>query len=192
MESERRKPVTNWIATWCKQRCSIDKACDRCYCFCLPRLRVAKAVGCSEQLLWMLMNEHGCVTHPNIANAIADYMCATQAERDSIVAPKHRGTWTPRPGRISEDRERGGSWNSKGVVALDRLGQVIARFPTIKAAARHAGCSPSAISYKCNKMHAHGDEFKQFGMAFRFEADWELMSPEEQLLDISKKENMTT
>ena len=155
-------------------------------------MRVAKAVGCSEHLLWMLMNEDKCITHPNIANAIADYMCATQAQRDSIVAPIHRGTWVPQPGHTVGNKECGGSWNSKGVVALDRLGKIIARFPTIRAAAKHAGCSSSTMSYKCNRMHANEDEFKPFGMAFRFEADWELMSPEEQLLDISKKENMTT
>ena len=59
---------------------------------------LALQVGVSEQLIWNIENGKGYgFTQPLIANDIADYTGATIAQRDSIVAKKHRGTYVPNP-----------------------------------------------------------------------------------------------
>jgi hypothetical protein len=41
----------------------------------------------------MLINGHRSITHPKIADALADYIGATAEERDNIVHSGYRGTY---------------------------------------------------------------------------------------------------
>lgn len=179
----------NWIGTWCAQRCDIGNDCDKCSETCIPRIRIANVVNCSEHLVWILMNQDGGVTHPNIANAIADYVGATAEERDGIVHPKHRGTWKPDEKHKGKKRDR--KWlnahNALAVVAVDRLGHVIKSFPSIKATARYVHCSATTIFNRCNYVPLEKDEFEPLGITFRFEADWERLTPEQRVNDIKKR-----
>lgn len=86
----------NWIGKWCSEYCRVGGDCDGCHRYCEPRYALTKVAQCSEYLIWMLINERGAITHPKIADALADYIGVTAEERDSIVHPMHRGTYIPR------------------------------------------------------------------------------------------------
>lgn len=176
----------NWIGEWCNQRCHEDKRCDTCSETCTPRFRLADAVGCSEYLIWILMNEANAKTHPEFADAIADFTKATPQQRDSIVAEKHRGTYVPNYNREFDVRKResGLAWNAKEVVAVDRVGFVIRRYKTMKDAAAQIGCTASSIGIRCNKYNKVKDEFKPYGMTFRFADEWDVMTIEERRADL--------
>lgn len=178
----------NWITKWCRERCEYNRDCNDCSEVCLPRFRLADAVGCSEYLIWILMFEKDSVTHPEIADLIADYTGATADERDRIVAAKHHGTYKPNPNRkFIEKKQCGGSWNAKAVVAIDRLGCEIARYPTIESAAYGIGSKTHFVSIRCNKTGPDRDEFKPYGMSFRFQREWDALTPEQRLKDIQER-----
>ena len=184
----------NWIAAWCADRCEDDRKCIDCYELnCAPRASIVQAAKCSEYLLWILMNEQGAVTHPNIANAIADFTGATAEQRDQIVHKKHHGTWQPDPKRVIREipvtKER--YCGQKPVLAIDRLGNVIERFPALKLAAARVGCTVGTISNRCNGVRFGKDEFVPFGMSFRFEDDWLRLTEEERIEDIQKRSMRT-
>lgn len=136
-------------------------------------------------MIWLLMNEHNGKTHPEIANAIADHIGATSEERDSIVHSKHRGTYVPIEERelLKAQRRRFLPPNAKGVVAVDKVGNIIATYPTAAEAARRIGVSRSVVLFRCNRYGFCRDEFKPYGMTFRFEAEWLPMSMEERRAD---------
>lgn len=175
----------NFIGKWCKSKCVLNNDCNTCSETCFPRLRLADAVGCSEHLIWILMNEHEGKTHPEFADAIADYLGATSKERDSIVAQKHHGKYKRNPKRKFKTR-RGPrvSHSAKTVVAIDKLGNVIKRYNSTMEAANQFGCSPPNIQNRCNKMRFTKDEFKPYGMSFRYADEWDALTPEERKLDI--------
>ena len=152
----------------------------------MPRFNISKAVGCSEYLIWILMNQHGGVTHPEYADAIADYLGATEEERDSIVAPQHRGTWKPNPKRkYFEEAEEPVAWNAKAVFVIDSVGDIIARYKSVDAAANRMRVEPSFVSRRCNRaLGPKTNEFTPYGFTFRFEDDWKHLSPEERRNDI--------
>lgn len=181
----------NWIGTWCKARCDIGNSCDNCRAQCLPRMRIASAVGCSEGLIWILMNEAGGVTHHAIADRIADYLGATAEQRDSIVHKTHKGTYKPnttgKPQRFSNSYC---AQSAKSVVAINRFGKVIKRYDSIKAAADSARLHGASVTYRCNRLCTAEDEFKDLGMTFRFEEDWNNMTYEEKMNDIMRRSDV--
>lgn len=178
----------NWIGTWCAERCTLGKDCNECSEICDSRLVIANAVGCSEHLVWMLMFQRGCVTSPHIADAIADYIGATVKQRDSIVHPKHRGTWTPNPELKGMDLQSGRSkHDAKPVVVIDRDGDIVRRFASIQRTAMYYGCSRPTISLRCNGGLDVEDEFILHGISFRFEADWVGMTRAERYKSIQKR-----
>ena len=178
----------NWIGKWCRERCEHGKDCNECSEVCIPRFRLSAAVGCSEYLIWLLMFGDGNTTQHNIADRIADYIGASAEERDSIVSAEHRGTYIPNPNRRFNTTEKTSSaWNAKPVVAIDRLGFVIARYPSLEKAADSIGCEKHPISIRCNKIGPRCDEFKSYGMSFRFEDEWEALTPEERIKDINEQ-----
>ena len=150
-------------------------------------MRIANAVNCSEHLVWILMNQDGGITHPNIANSISEYIVPTAEQRDSIVHPKYRGTWQSATKTKPDTDRHFRRWNAQPVVAVDRLGHVMKRFSSIKEAALYVGCSNQTISNRCNYVHMDEDEFNPYGMTFRFEADWERLTPEQRVNDIKKR-----
>lgn len=179
---------TNWIGTWCAERCILNKRCEECSEVCSPRLAIASAVKCSEHLVWMLMFENNCVTSPYIANSIADYIGATVEQRDSIVHPKHHGTWKPNPKLKNVNRyERIGRRDAKPVVAVDRCGYILRRFPSMQAAAKYVGCSGPTVSIRCSEAQLDKDEFMPYGITFRFESEWDKLTQEERYENIQKR-----
>lgn len=177
----------NWIGTWCKNRCGLDRNCDHCTETCIPRIRIANAVNCSEHLIWILMNQDNGMTHPNIANAIAEFMGATAEQRDSIVHSKYRGTWQPNDKSESKRGKHYGIWNASPVVAVNRRGNIIKRFSSMKSAARYMNCSPYMVHSRCNRTYLEKDEFDPIGVTFRLEAEWSNMTQQERFEDISKR-----
>lgn len=71
----------------------------------IGRLRFARAARCSERLIFMLEEGQG-ITHPIIANRIAEMCGATAEQRDSIAHGKHSGEWAPGIGRKAGKRKR--------------------------------------------------------------------------------------
>lgn len=135
------------------------------------------------------MNGNNTVTHPDIANDIADYIGATAEERDSIVAKPHRGKWKPgkKAGHTATTRSLGkmrGGMNSKPVVAIDKTGAELARFPSAMSAAASMLCSNSYVGSRCDRTFTAADEFGTFSFTFRFLHDWDAMTPEERIADL--------
>ena len=180
----------NWIGRWCKEHCQIDKDCDHCSDLCLPRFNIARAVNCSEYLIWILVNQNGGITHPEIANAIADYIGATAEERDSIVAMEHRGKWKPNTNRAFFEPDS--SWqlvprhgNGKSVVVVDRVGEVIARYSSITTAASRMRVDNGLVSRRCNHIGSDlRDEFEPNSFTFRFADEWDVLTPEERRANV--------
>lgn len=176
----------NFVGEWCKAHCAVNKDCNECSETCFPRFRISEAVGCSEGLIWILMYERDGKTHPEIADAIADFCKATPEQRDSIVAKKYCGTYKPNHKRKfkKQPKPKMAPWNMKAVVAVDKVGTIIRRFESAVEAAEKVGCSPSSINYRCNRYGKCKDEFKPYGMTFRFEAEWLPLTDEERMEDI--------
>lgn len=178
----------NWIGKWCASMCGLHGTCDNCAERCIPREQIATAVKCSEHLIWILMYQRGAVIQPLIANAIADYIGATVEERDSIVHPKHRGTWKPDPKRKNMYLNRTGKRSdAKAVVAIDRLGYIVKRFPSMKDASRYVGCTSVTVANRCNYVILDKDEFSPYGLTFRYESEWDRLTQEERIANIKRR-----
>lgn len=184
----------NWIAKWLAARCEYPEKmdCGECMRICTARRRLAEETGCSEQLTDILVL--GGITHPGIADRLADFMGATPRQRDSIVDKKHRGTYhpSPKPKRKAvppkpEPEEPRTDQRVVGVVALDRLGKEIARFESAWAAAEKIGCNPKTIQTRCaGKLSGDGDEFRKYGMTFCYTNDWDSMTDREKMASIAR------
>lgn len=124
------------------------------------------AIGCSERLIEILEDEKG-VTHPKIADRIAKVTDATLAQRNSIVAKKHRITSQ----RV--DKPRGMPPNARAVVCINPGGQEMARYPSVTAAALASGVSPSAVMRRCKLRLRAEREFTRYGCTWRYVDEWE-------------------
>lgn len=177
----------NWIGRWCKSKCTTDNDCDHCSELCLPRFNIAHACGISEYLVWILMNEQGGVTHPEIADDIADYLGASVEERDSIVHSIHRGTWQPGKHKkkpVMPFMDGRGGHNAIPVVAIDKTGREIARFYSAAQASIVMGCSDGTVLTVCKRAYPYTDEFKRRCFTFRYSDEWDAMTNEERLADL--------
>lgn len=178
----------NWIGKWCASMCDKNKSCDSCSERCIPREQIAAAVKCSEHLVWMLMFQRDVKIQPLIANNIADYIGATVEERDSIVHPKHHGTWKPDPNRknmyLNRARRRS---DIQPVVAIDRLGYIVKRFMSKRDAAKYVGCTGVTVANRCNGVLLDKDEFSPYGLSFRYESEWDRLTQEERLANIKRR-----
>lgn len=158
---------------------------------------------CSDSLIWLLENRRNAVTHPNIADLLAEACGATPKQRDMIVARKHRCTWAGSKGpdiaklvgwkadkgatkKIFKGRDYGWHYASKAkymrykpVVMVDKGANVVSRYDSMEQAAEMSGCSRNAVSDRCN--HLIRDEFRLNGHTWRFVDEWEKQTPEERL-----------
>ena len=150
-------------------------------------------IGCSEVLIAMLEElppDKGGVTHPAIADRIADITGATPQQRDMLVNPIHRGSYKPRPAKPHGPKQPGGnadesSSKTRAVVQIAISGSEIARFPSESAAAKAAGCCRATV---CNRVKRDignkTNEFATYGYTWRFADEWDAMTIEERLRDM--------
>lgn len=127
---------------------------------------------CPPNLIYMLETRPGCVTHPNIANLIAEATGATPEQRDSIVHKKHRGKWKPpriaplkrnakpapapapqpafTPIEASESEPDACiAYNARPVAIIDREGNVLHRYSSVHDAALAANVAEACVYRRC-------------------------------------------
>ena len=180
----------NCVGKWCRERCYRKTDCSVCTAECPPRIRLHEAVKVSEHLIWILQNQNGAMTHPIIADRIADYIGATPEERDAIVHPSHRGTYKAKDSkrRFGVAHSMWGGTNSTEIVAIKRNGDIAVRYPSARAAARAVERTPTTIRNRCIRKGISDDEFIPPGITFRFAAEWDAMSEEERANDLRQPE----
>ena len=144
----------------------------------------------SDTLIHMLESTKGCVTHPVIANAIAEYCDATPEQRDMIVAKEHRGRWKPRQGVVCARppmvRFNNAPNGAKPIVKVDINGNVLMAYESCAAAARRESHNEDWIRSRC-KRKGRIDFTSMMPYTFRYQDEWLDMSREEQLEDIHSR-----
>ena len=147
----------------------------------------------SDTLIYMLENDPRCVTHPEIANLIAEALGATEAQRDSIVHKIHRGRWR-RKKRVKLEPWKPPKLSKRTVptiqpgtivpiVMVTKGGSAIKRYPSATAAAADVGQNIEYVRKRCKRMLR--DEFHQRDFTFRYAAEWDAMNSEQRLLDLA-------
>ena len=153
----------------------------------IDRERFADYVPCSELLIFILENQEGGITHPKIANRIAEICGATAQQRDSIVHKIHRGTWTPSQKPVKLGKVRKNCTGALAVVKIDPNGNELARYASIAFTAKCNNTSEKRIERYCRRQQAkYRDEFEEFGgFTVRFAHEWDHMTYEEKMKDIA-------
>lgn len=165
------------------------------------RKRPDRPIGCTEALVYMLERSSRPVTHPTIANLLAEACGATAEQRDEIVPKKYRGGWkgdgVPRClkgcewtlGKAKEKIEpaiqiswRHGAAGRREVAKIDRNGFVLERYPSLTYACAACGNSMNSIGERARKRVR--DEFLPDGYSFRYAEEWDRMTPEERRKDM--------
>lgn len=143
------------------------------------------AIGCSELLIGIL--EMGGVTHPEIANRIAEVTGATPRQRDMLVNKIHRGKW-PDDTKNAAKKYVGahGGNNAREVVRIDRQGFETGRYASGNAAGVAMGIRGSCVNSRCHRRCTKVSEFETYGCTWRFADEWDAMSPEERFADVHR------
>ena len=180
----------------------LAKMVRKCKVYCIregSKRKKLRTVGCSEALIEIL--EHGGITHPNIAEAIATVCGATEDQKNSIIHEKHRNgykdmvipqpwgemTLKPKP-KQEKPKKEDPNWidsKCKAVVKLNRDGEVEKRFDSMSEAAKDASIALSSVSLRCN--HQIGDETDEYstrGCTWRFESEWNALTEEQKKNEI--------
>ena len=140
----------------------------------------AAGTGCSEDIICII--EGGGITHPRIADAIAEVAGATRRQRDSLAHKKHHGTWTPpkkkrRAADAPVSKEKPPAPLERAVVMLDGQGTEFARFKSIGEAALAAGCKPKTVESRCERtLSKKVSEFVYREYTYRYADEWDAMS----------------
>lgn len=182
----------NFIGEWCRERCRIGGKCESCAKYCEPRFELASAVKCSEATIWNLIFCAGYITHPGIADRIADHIGATAEQRDSIVHADRCGGYIPICDRVPDTHiENCGGARAvcmKEIVAIDRAGIEVLRLSSISDAAKRFGSTPPTVSNRCRRIGSVGyDEFIPPGITFRYAVEWDAMDENERKTDIGRR-----
>lgn len=146
-------------------------------------------IGCSEVLIGIL--EGGGITHPLIANRIADICGATPQQRDMLVHKMHWGTYRPPRRRPQENKPRLAPTdpgfkpaNARAVVRIDMYFQC-RRFESIREAAMAEGCNESTVKVRCERALSGGtNEFLVRDHTWRYADEWEDMTVDERVQDL--------
>ena len=166
------------------------------------RKRPERPIGCTEALVYMLERSSRPITHPNIADLLAEACGATAEQRDSIVAKKWRGEWKgdgiPRclkgcewtmgkakeaaPGPRDQPYWRRGVAGRRSIVKIDANGNVLERYVSLTQATALCGQSMNSIGERARKCVRN--EFIPGGHSFRFAEEWDKMTPEERRKDL--------
>ena len=138
----------------------------------------------SDQLLHILERSRNAVTHPRIANAIAEVCGATPEQRDMIVHKIHRGTWEPtRPGEREKVDVSKPKIGYKPVVKVDRYGNIIDRYESLTDAVRYEAHRENSIRDRC-KRRIDQEFTPQTPYTYRYADEWDNMTDEERLRDV--------
>ena len=167
------------------------------------RKRKSRPIDCSDNLIYILERHKGAVTHPNIANVIAEACGATARQRDMIVAARHRGTWAgngramallvdvrvgmpAKPKNTATGIKLTGPKipNGKDIVKIDRNGKILAKYSSLGQAALNNNQSMSMVEQRVNRKTKN--EFGMFGFSYRRAEEWENLSDYERRIDIEK------
>jgi len=140
----------------------------------------------TDQLIHMLECVSKCVTHPNIADAIAGYCGATPEQRDSIVAPIHRGTWSLSRVVLCESDAQYVQKNFRPVFKISMSGEILAAYDSIAEAARKEKPNEDVIRKRC-KRASTADFTREMPYTWRYKSEWLAMSRADQLKDIMAK-----
>lgn len=154
----------------------------------ISRRQFANALHVSERLIDILIDTPYGITHPKIADAIADFTGATAEQRDMLVHKRHRGKYVPGQHRQeSPVKRRPPVPFRRAVVQLNHIGEIIGEFPSIKDASEATGRTKTWINNRClRKVQPIISDFKLHGYTFRDAAEWRGMSKEERQADMSK------
>lgn len=184
----------NFIGKWCHKRCGVDAECGKCTVECKPRSVLSDQTCVSEHLLRILQNQHGGVTHPKIADRIADFIGATPEERDSIVHKKHRGTYTPNPKnpalkrnkvrRIETPEVYRPNTPTSVIAVINSNGRILATHNSLNDVAIQYGCNVSLVRNRCEKSIVYYDEFSELGVSFRYYEQWKDLSDTDRKKDV--------
>lgn len=180
----------NWIGEWIRGSCPKNRPdCDHCIeARCPGKDKLAQKCKCSPELIGILRK--GGKTLPVFADRVARCTRATAEQRDSIVLEKHRGTWQPGKKSAKQPAEKEKKRESafvKGVVALDKLGNEIGRFRSVREAAERLETSTSVVSSRClRQIKKVRNEFNALGMTFRHAAEWDRMTSEARAEDMKQ------
>ena len=131
--------------------------------------------------------EIGSITHPRIANVIAEFCGASAEQRDMIVHKDHHGEWQPnQPVALANPcavRFNNSQSGAKPVVKINISGNVVAAYESVVEAARHEDVNEHNIRSRCKRRAKH-ELTVDHPYTFRYQAEWIAMSREEQLKDI--------
>ena len=175
-----------WIREY-RERCGLDL--DEFGAMVRRRgARKRKPVNCSNGLIALLESDPNAVTHPHIADLLAEACGATRSQRDMIVAECHRSG-----GRAAAAR-MGSPWRTeaavtahkrrkmrpgRAIVKIDREGRILARYISYYHAASEAKISKWFIYSRCNGLLRR--EFTDVLTAsYRFADEWEQLTPEQR------------
>ena len=150
-------------------------------------------VGCSSDLVYRLEMAAKPRTHPNIADLIAEACGATAEQRDSIVDPMHRGTWSgdgvpkildyvPVAFRAKANETEKKYVKGREIVRIDRGGNVTGRFVSLVQAAEENHVSIDVVEMRV-KRYISG-EFDFRGFSFRYADEWDRYSQERRRADM--------
>lgn len=146
--------------------------------------QLAEKVHVSVVLIDILENQNNAVTHPLIANEIAQFTGATAKQRDSIVHKKHRGKWQPGPktknaagikAMPDSDRDRTAALLRRGsarpVLQININCDPVTQWPSLQAAAQAVGKQTPFVYDRCRK-RLKGNEFEPMGCTYRYADEW--------------------
>ena len=174
----------------------------------MTRAELAQLAGVSPALIGILEDQNRAITHPQLANQIAEICGATAEQRDSIVHKKHAGTWVPsgkkadfgkllriRQLQPRDEKPKGevldlprrpavqfGS-NRRAVVVLNRDGKVLARYASIAAAGMKEDKNISCVAMRCARKV--GQEWKHNDKTFRYADEWDAMNEAQRRADMA-------
>lgn len=159
----------------------------------------------SDILLENLETKRGYKTVPGLADLIAETCGATPAKRDELVLERYRGTWrgtgkpkvgqrkppterpvaaapTPPPTAVKKKRSNG---HDRQVIAIDRNGNIVHRYGSVKNAWGMTGLNPSSIRKRCCGT-IMGDEFRAYGYTFRYADAWEGLTEDQRKAELAR------
>ena len=158
-------------------------------------------IGCSDTLLHRLEVDRNFVTHPKIANLIAVVCGATAEQRDELVLKDYRGDWVPegpplldmllailamKPTMPAEPEAPDPTVHgpvAKAVVAVDKEGKEVSRYPSAMNAAIMWGQSEDCVRKRCQKkiQNEFSDGLK---VTFRYAIDYDRLPPDRRKADL--------
>lgn len=158
----------------------------------MSKKTLADQVGASEALIDILENQHKGITHPKIADAIADYTGATPQQRDSIVHKKHHGTYKPKKKpvkKVSAEKNRPEKMRNgppkREILLLNEGGVIMRRCMGLEESAMAVSCTMTTVRNRCSRLMSPSvNEFLPYGVTFRYADEWEAMTEVEQIMDM--------